>query len=137
MTREFSIRSSRDGVTLTLSNFVIEDPSEVSYSFLVEVKNYEIRAEARSSSYMAPNFGDFFSSLAKDWKGWDGERSWATLEGEFELAATSDRLGHIQLRFFLRPAYTGLHWELRGALELEAGQLDSIAQEAREVWKNC
>jgi Family of unknown function (DUF6228) len=135
MSHEVSIRSSHDGLTLTLSNFLPENPSLISYSFLVQIKNYEIRAEARASNYMAADLPDFFSSLAKDWRGWKGERSWATLEEEFKLTATCDALGHIYLKFFLRPAYTGLHWELNGILEVEAGQLESIAEDVGKAWK--
>jgi primase-polymerase (primpol)-like protein len=69
--------------------------------------------------------------MASEWRGWAGEKTWATLEGEFELTATADSLGHIRLGFFLRPADTGFNWELRGALELDAGQLEAIAHEIK------
>lgn len=134
MTREVCLRSSRDGVTLTLSNFVPEDASHLSESFLVEVRCHGLRAEARASSYMASDLGEFFASMAKDWKGWRGERTWATLEDEFRLTASTDALGHVRLGFLLRPSDTDLSWELRGALELEAGQLEAIAQDVRSAW---
>jgi len=136
MTREIAIRSSRDGVTLTLSNFAPEDPSHVSESFLVEVKAYDVRAEIRASTYMAPDLGQFFASLARDWRGWRGERKWGTLENEFELVATADTVGHVRLGYAIRPPFTDLHWELRGALELEAGGLEAIAAEVASVWRN-
>ncbi|WP_395689252.1 DUF6228 family protein [Caenimonas koreensis] len=88
MTREVSIVSARDGLCLTLTNFVSEDQSHVSESFLVEVKAYDIRAEARASSYGVESLGKFFHSIAAEWKGWKGVKSWSTLENEFELKAT-------------------------------------------------
>jgi hypothetical protein len=133
MAREVVIRSSRDGVTLTLSNFVPENGSPTSESFLVEIKSYDVRSEARASTFMTPDLGEFFASMANEWRGWSGEKTWATLEGEFELAATADSLGHVRLGFFLRPANTGFNWELRGALEREAGQLLTIAHEVRSA----
>ena len=81
MPRELVLKSSRDGVTLTLSNFVPETGSPMSESFLVEIKAYDLRAEARASSFMAADLGVFFKSLADDWRGWKGERRWSTLEG--------------------------------------------------------
>jgi hypothetical protein len=120
---------------MTISNFVPEDESHISESFLVEVKGYGLRTEARASSYMAPDLDSFFASLAGDWKGWKGERTWATLEGEFQFTATTDSLGHVRLGYFLRPPQTGFNWELRGALELEAGQLEAIAKEAKSAWR--
>ena len=76
----------------------------------------------------------YFEIFAQEWEGWEGERTWATLEGEFALRASSDKLGHITLKYFLRPANTEFLWELTGALEVEAGQLESIANEVRRAW---
>ena len=134
MLREASIVSARDGLSLILSNFVSEDQSHIAESFLIEVKAYDVRAEARASTFMAEDLGKFFQSMADDWRGWKGPRSWGTLENEFELTATSDRLGHVRLEFVLRKPHTGFQWELRGALELEAGQLDRIAQDVQLAW---
>ena len=134
MTRRIDIRSARDGTVLTLSNFVWEDQTALADSFLVSVKHYEGQAETRASSFMAPNLSDYFHDIAKNWRGWTGEKNWATLEGEFELSATADKTGHVRLAIVLRSPYTGYHWELRSALELEAGQLDSIASEVGAIW---
>jgi hypothetical protein len=134
MNRTVELRSSRDGLTLTLSNFVGEDSSHISESFLVLVQGYEVRAEARASSFMAPSLSEYFQDIADNWRGWQGEKCWATLEGEVQFSATADSIGHVRLAFFLRPAHTGYHWALRGALELEAGQLDSVAESVRAAW---
>jgi len=134
MNRTVEIRSARDGMKLSLSDLIEEGGSALSGSFLVTIQNYEVRAEARASSFMTTDLGDYFQEIAKNWRGWPGAKKWETLENELELSATADKTGHVRLEFFLRPAYTGYHWELRGALELEAGQLDSIAQEVSFFW---
>ncbi len=36
---------------------------------------------------------DFFSALAQSWKGWSGEKAWASLEGERDLRAVTDSRG--------------------------------------------
>jgi Family of unknown function (DUF6228) len=128
------IRSARDGVTLRLSNFFGDNGSALSDSFLVSVVGYELHAATRASSCMGPNLADYFRDIAEHWRGWKGEKKWGTLEGEFELSATADSTGHVKLRFFLRAPETGYHWELSGAIELEAGQLDSIAADVRLAW---
>ena len=84
---------------------------------------------------MAVDLGDFFRDLALNWKGWEGERHWSTLEGEFAICATSDHLGHIRLAFTLSQPYTGLELQLKGALELEAGTLDSVAKQVSAAWR--
>ena len=39
-----------------------------------------------------------FQSIENEWKGWKGEKSWGSFEGEFDLSATSDSTGHITLK---------------------------------------
>jgi len=134
MLRTIEIRSVHDGTVLALSNFVAEDDSAISESFLVSVQNHQLKAEARASSYFAPDLAKYFDLMAKEWQGWEGERNWASLEGEFELKASMDKMGHVTLKYFLRPPHTGFHWELKGAIEIEAGQLESIAKEVRRAW---
>jgi len=134
MNRIVQLRSARDGTTISLSNFVPENGSPTSESFLVSISNYELKAETRASSYMAPNLHQYFASMASEWQGWKGEKTWATLEGEFELKATVDSTGHVRLAYFLRPPYTDFHWELRGAIEIEVGQLEAIAAEFQAAW---
>ena len=134
MSHAVEIRSARDGVVLTLSEFVGDDHSSLADSFLVSIKNRELRVETRASSFMSASLSHYFQDIADNWRGWDGKKKWGTLEGEFELSATSDKTGHTRLAVFLRAPYTGYHWELRYALELEAGQLESIAKAVAVVW---
>jgi len=134
MTRIVELRSARDGMTIVFSDFVPEDSSSLSESFLVTIKSHEIRAETRASSYRSVSLAEYFRDIAENWRGWNGRKHWATLEGELEFTATSDKTGHVRLGFSLRPPYTGFHWEVRGALELEAGQLDAIAEEVQQAW---
>lgn len=71
---------------------------------------------------------ELFRDLARDWKGWDGKRSWASIEGELTLSATCDSAGHTMLTVELR-RQTRDAWRLLGHLLLEAGQLDQIARD--------
>src|ERR1041384_5591920 len=69
---------------------------------------------------------ELFRDLARNWKGWDGKRLWASIEGELTLSATCDSAGHTMLTVELR-RQTRDAWRLLGHLVLEAGQLDEIA----------
>lgn len=129
-----TLRSVRGAISLTLSGFHPESQGAETDSFGVSVASGAWQVEIRASSDMEPDLGGFFRELADHWKGWEGERGWSTLEGEFSLSATSDRLGHIRLAFSLSQPFTGLELRLTGALELEAGMLDSIAKEVSAVW---
>jgi Family of unknown function (DUF6228) len=70
----------------------------------------------------------FFDDLAANWRGWAGEKGWGSLEGEFAIRCTCDRLGHTEMRITLRKE---LEWETSGSLIIEAGQLRLIAQTVR------
>jgi hypothetical protein len=48
------------------------------------------------------SLASFFSELAKDWRGWEGSRVWATYEGGLALACEHDRLGHVRVSVELR-----------------------------------
>jgi Family of unknown function (DUF6228) len=71
-----------------------------------------------------------FRRLADDWRGWEGERTWSSLEGDLDLAATHDGLGHVALRVRLRSGPYEEDWLATGTIWLEAGQLDATARDA-------
>jgi hypothetical protein len=74
----------------------------------------------------------FFGELASNWKGWEGTICWDSLEEEFKLSATRDKVGHIFLeaRFRSAPGSTA-EWSLCGSLVLEAGQLGALDREMK------
>ncbi len=84
-----------------------------------------------------PGPGDFLIQLAKDWRGWEGEKAWASLEGELRFSATSDSTGHTYLvasahtREDSEPTYT----KLIVTYAIEAGQLGQIAKDAQAFFK--
>lgn len=88
---------------------------------LVEVDVYE------DSGY--ENLARFFEALAESWRGWDGQRSYESIEGDLELVARHD--GHIRLGVSLTP-YPA--WNLSSGLVLEAGEeLDLAAHAVRAL----
>ena len=80
---------------------------------------------------------EFLIQLAQNWRGWDGKKTWASLEGELRFSATSDSTGHTYLvasartRVDSEPNYT----ELIVTYAIEAGQLAQIAKDAKEFFK--
>lgn len=75
--------------------------------------------------------GVFFRRLSDDWRGWDGERTWASIEGAFDLTATHDGLGHVALRVRIRSGQCDDDWTATGVVRLDAGnQLARVARRA-------
>jgi hypothetical protein len=73
--------------------------------------------------------GVLFRRLSDDWRGWDGERTWASIEGGVDLAATHDGLGHVALRVRIRSRLYDDDWTANGVIWLDAGQLGRVARE--------
>jgi hypothetical protein len=125
-----TIRSARDGAELTLSteNFPASEKLEIT----LVAPCYSARLS--SSTYYSGSPALLFRKMAANWRGWEGELSWATLEGEFGMSATSDRLGHITLLVELKSDSYPRDWEMKGHIYLEAGSLEQLYQSVSSIF---
>ena len=71
----------------------------------------------------------YFADLAANWRGWDREKEWASLEQEFILRATNDGRGHILLFVTLRGGMFPREWTVEAVIPTEAGLLDRITSD--------
>lgn len=80
-----------------------------------------------------PHGGDsidkFFSDLARDWRGWQGEKKYESLEHDLEITATCDSKGHTTLKVVIR-SYSNF-WGVHGYIEIDSTQLEQIAKELK------
>ena len=79
-------------------------------------------------------WSELFRGLAKAWRGWSGERAHESLEGHLRLACTADRTGHVTIRVKLRSMVLGDDWRVEADLQVEAGQLDRLADAATDYF---
>jgi hypothetical protein len=127
---EVTIRSVHDGTTLRFSNPEHHTEEGVSYvTFIVSIAGPRIQATATVDGYESLTLAEYFDNLAADWKGWEGQKTWSNLEDELTVTATSDKLGHIHLRFTLCSGHHDFAWTVSGRLEIESGQLGNLARE--------
>lgn len=105
--------------------------------FRVEMTNPEYSGAVRVWAYTdAHGLADFFAAIAENWKGWQGEKKWYSLEGAFSIVATSDKLGHISLAVEMHHDFGATEpWRLRATVAVDAGQLDAIAKDAKDFFK--
>lgn len=76
----------------------------------------------------------FFAELAQDWRGWNGERRWESLEGDLSLVATHDGLGTVTLTARLRTGPLATHrWDASADLLLDAGSFDQLTRQAEDL----
>ena len=108
--RDHRGRLSSYGVTLMANGF----------SASVRVENTE--------DYGSPP-SKFFSELAENWRGWEGQIKWRSTEAELELIATSDPLGHIWVTANVRPDAHPARWRATASVMVEAGQLERLSHD--------
>jgi len=86
--------------------------------------------------YAVKELGDltaFFDSMEAAWRGWAGDKTWASLEGELSLSAR--HVGSaIAIVVDMRSTFdsAGGDWSVRAELRVDAGaQLSAIARDLR------
>ena len=122
----FILRSARNGGRLEVGH-VVRDRWLVTISLPGLGASAEVDAFAYDGEH---TLALLFRRLADDWRGWEGERTWSSLEGDFDLAATHDGLGHVALQVRLRSGPYAEDWLLTSTIWLDAGQLNALARDA-------
>lgn len=80
---------------------------------------------------------NFFRSMANEWKGWEGSKSWASIENDFELEATNNGTNSVDLFFSLRKNIgADDDWEFKGKIKVELGALDKVAEDIETLFQN-
>lgn len=89
--------------------------------------------DARTQVHLAAgpleaSLADFFAELAAAWRGWAGQREWASYEGGLTVSCAHDGLGHVNIDVRLAEANRRA-WIVEAAVPLDAGQLDRVARD--------
>ncbi|MEV1017482.1 DUF6228 family protein [Micromonospora sp. NPDC049751] len=118
------------------------DPHGDGYVWVVRAQISDDGVTAETTATLAGRWapeneglGWFFQSLADDWRGWRGGRTWRSLEGAMEIDAHHDGSGHVAIGVLLRrarQAYTDDAWSARVVFTIEAGEeMTSLAADVR------
>jgi len=125
-----TIRSVRDDTELTLSTESIPASEKLD----VSLAGPSCSARLATSTYHSGSPALLFRKMAASWRGWEGELSWGTLEGDFKMTATADRLGYIELLAELHSDAYPREWELKARLNLEAGSIEQLYHSVAAVF---
>jgi hypothetical protein len=123
---EFVVRSAREGGRLEVHRSG-RDRWRVSISLPHLTASADVDAFAYDGEHTLERL---FRRMADDWRGWEGERTWSSPEGDLDLSATHDGLGHVALEIRLRSGLHAEDWLVRGTIWLDAGQLNEVARKA-------
>ena len=120
----FIIRSTATSSKLTISDFTGEcfTATLISENLSAIVLVWPI-----TDSHGFPNLLD---RLARYDKPWDGEESWAGLEGDFKFSASCSSLGSVTFKINLRH-FGSEGWTVDTELRTEMGELQGLASASR------
>jgi hypothetical protein len=122
--QRYELKSPNDSSFLA---FAIRERLEEETTFDVFLQTPQFSGVASSSTFMVQPLEDLFRDMAAQWMGWAGKKTWRDLESSVEIAATSDKTGHISLHITLNGQDGDT--QLRTCLKFEAGQLEIFAKE--------
>jgi hypothetical protein len=123
-------------LTSSNSDVCIEFSAVESDYFRVSVMAHDHSASRRVYAYTgSAGIARLFADAAREWRGWVDAKVWESLEGEFRIALTIDRLGHVTVAARVRSDPCGSdRWQLDAEVGLDAGQLEGVAKEAHQLW---
>jgi hypothetical protein len=102
--------------------------------FNVSLVSNPLSATLRVYDIQPQTWSEFFADIAQNWRGWEGKKEKESLEHHLRVVATSDSLGHISLRVYLRDVFSGSDWRAEDVISMEAGQLEAVAAQAKRYF---
>lgn len=119
--------------TLRLSGYEQHDP--YFGGFGVEITAERLTASFSIGTSHGDGLAEFLFGLAQDFRGWQGTRSWRSLENDLTLAAGYESGGHVRLTWTARRFgwnwHEDIHWSVSVEFVREAGE--EMLDLAREV----
>ncbi|MFI7284727.1 DUF6228 family protein [Micromonospora chersina] len=116
------------------------DPWGDGYVAVMQVELYDDGLSARGEVKLSlpaqaeePDLVAFLQGLTDDWRGWDGERRWRSLDGKLTITARHDGKGHVSLGGTLQQdSLAPDAWLARVSISVEAGeQMSSLVADLR------
>jgi hypothetical protein len=127
---EFSIKSNASDRELVFSNL------KGDY-FQVAIRGFKVSANTTVYAYTdAKGLNNIFQELGKLNQAWNGEKKWESIEGDFSLIITCNKLGHVLLEVSLR-ILQGHPEEVsvRANIATDFGLLSNIARDAKDFFE--
>ncbi|MER5866635.1 DUF6228 family protein [Kitasatospora sp. NPDC002040] len=106
--------------------------AEYEVTFAVEAIDDGVRARLDTVTVTVwDSMGEFFDGLARDFRGWEGERVW--VNNHLVVTATFGSGGHVYLGWTLRSGFFPGDWSCTVTTVIEAGEgMTVVAADLRE-----
>ncbi|MFI5959731.1 DUF6228 family protein [Cryptosporangium sp. NPDC051539] len=120
---EFSAEPGRSRGRVLIHSAGRPENDEV-LNFLCEIDDVGASATTMVGTLDGDRLNIWAAELAESYAGWDGIRSWKSLDHNLRIDATHDGRGHVSLRFVLRGprGYEPDAWEASTYVEIDAGE---------------
>jgi Family of unknown function (DUF6228) len=129
--RTFSLSSPQGSLKLQ-STYAPEPGPYESWQYQARIEAPSISAHVRVDDHLPSRFFEFFAGMARDWKGWSGEREYESLEHALKISAKHDGASSVWLTIQLRSGVSEDLWRASIEMSIELGQLPSVAKSAQE-----
>nr|WP_246247485.1 DUF6228 family protein [Cellulomonas septica] len=97
-------------------------PDDVVLDLVVRLEAAHLSAETLVRTLEGSGLPEFLAGLAADFAGWDGARTWRSLDGDLTVSATFGSGGHVTLTWGLHHAdVLGGRWRAAADTTVEAG----------------
>ena len=126
------MRQVEDGLEITAEQgrgYVLLHAAERPWNdevldFLCEISDTGVRATTAIRTLDGDGLTSWATELAQFYQGWEGVRSWKSLEQDLHIDASHDGCGHVSLRFVVRGprGYEPDAWEASVCVNLDAGE---------------
>jgi hypothetical protein len=140
MSDTLEIKSAQGASALEIAAWQTADPARRFDYLDVTLNATALRASARiyNIDYAGhvSTLPAFLEDVARNWRGWPGEKCWASVEHDLKLTCTSSSLGNITVVVALDSYVDDPSiWDVRCSIVLESWQLDALARQAKKVFQ--
>ncbi len=104
-----------------------------SYRVALRTDGIDVECSVYAFDPMNAGLARFFRELAEA-MGQECEKSWTSLEGEFELDCKLDNLGHVDVEATLNSSPYGSSWTVVLRFQLDAGQVQRAASDVQKFF---
>jgi hypothetical protein len=133
---EVTVRCQDDrDVHVRLCDLFVQDEDCVHYAIEAGAPGLNARLDGVAAWNWNGDLAPFLEGLARDFRGWQGERVWQTNDRDLTLRAVFRSGGHVGLTWTLRPWRTPVDsWDASVTTWLEAGeQMSALAADVRQL----
>ncbi|MFI1255932.1 DUF6228 family protein [Streptomyces netropsis] len=100
--------------------------------FLARARGKWVSVEVSVRTLRGDGLGAFLDELAEDFRGWEGARTWRSLEHDLTLSATHGTGGHVRLTWGLQARPSAEEWRFEITTVHAAGEdMRNLAAEIR------